>query len=188
MTTLTLNEYRRTALAAMLMALFIAVGMLLVFVPNVELITTTAFLIGFLLGPRWGWWTAGLAEMIFSAINPIGSGLAFPILYGFQVIAIIIVAMIGGIFHKHSVGQAQSWQFRVGLGLLGGIMALVYDFLTAFSFPLTAGLGGWPLLTAAVLGLGFFVVHIAVNVVIFATVVSPLMFLGQRQLQLHGFA
>lgn len=184
---LSLLEYRRTALAAMLMALLLAVGMTLVFIPNLELVTATAFLIGFLLGPKWGLWVAGLGEALFSAMNPIGSGLAFPILYGFQIIAISITGFVGGVLGKNLKVERSLTISPVWLGMIGSTLALIYDFLTALSFPLTAGMGGWPLVTAAVLGLGFFVIHIAVNFIVFSTILPHLMSLGRRQLLIHGF-
>lgn len=186
MTTLTLNEYQRAALAAMLMALLIAVGVTFVFIPNFELVITTAFLTGYLLGPRWGWWVAGLGEALFSAMNPIGSGLAFPFLFAFQILSIMVVAGIGSRFHHYQIKQQPQPATRIWFGLLGGGLTLIYDFLTALSFPLTAGIGGWSLMTAAILGLGFFVVHIVVNSLIFALLLPHLMFLGRRQLALHG--
>ncbi|OIO61912.1 MAG: hypothetical protein AUJ47_08695 [Candidatus Marinimicrobia bacterium CG1_02_48_14] len=186
MMTLSLLEYRRAALAAMLMALLLAVGMTLVFIPNLELVTATAFLIGFLLGPKWGWWVAGLGEALFSAMNPIGSGLAFPILYGFQIIAISLTGFIGGVVGQRLTMDRPFVISRIWFGVLGSTLALIYDFLTALSFPLTAGLGGWPLLTATVLGLGFFIIHIAVNFVVFSTILPALMSASRRQLMIHG--
>lgn len=188
MTTLTLNEYRQTALAAMFVALLLAVGVTFVFIPNFELVTITAFLTGYLMGPRWGWWVAGLGEALFSAMNPIGSGLAFPVLFAFQILSMMLVAGAGSLFHPYQVGEKPRTTTRIWFGLLGGGLTLMYDFLTALSFPLTAGVGGWSLLTAAVLGLGFFVIHIVVNGFLFATVLPHLMYLGRRQLVLHGMA
>lgn len=186
MTTLTLHEYQRAALAAMFVALLLAVGVTFVFIPNFELVTTTAFLTGYLMGPRWGWWVAGMGEALFSAMNPIGSGLAFPILFVFQILSMMAVAGIGSLFHHYQMHEQPRTVTRLWFGLLGGGVTLLYDFLTALSFPLTAGIGGWSLLTAAILGLGFFVVHIVVNSLLFALVVPHLMYLGRRQLVLHG--
>ncbi|MCF7801122.1 MAG: hypothetical protein K9N34_03795 [Candidatus Marinimicrobia bacterium] len=186
MTTLTLHEYQRAALAAMFVALLLAVGVTFVFIPNFELVTTTAFLTGYLMGPRWGWWVAGMGEALFSAMNPIGSGLAFPILFVFQILSMMLIAGIGSLFHHYQMHEQPRTVTRIWFGLLGGGMTLLYDFLTALSFPLTAGIGGWSLLTAAILGLGFFIVHIVVNSLLFALVVPHLMYLGRRQLVLHG--
>lgn len=184
--TLTLIEYQRAALAAMLVALLLAVGVTFVFIPNFELVTTTAFLTGYLMGPRWGWWVAGLGEALFSAINPIGSGLAFPVLFLFQILSIMFVAGVGSLFYRYQMAEQPGTGTHIWLGVLGGGLTLIYDFLTALSFPLTAGIGGWTLLTVAVLGLGFFIVHIVVNSLLFAMVLPHLMYLGRRQLMLHG--
>lgn len=183
---LSLSEYRRTALAAMLIALLITVGMTFVFIPNLELIIATAFLAGFLLGPRWGWWVAGLGEALFSAMNPIGSGLAFPVLYAFQIMAITFTGFVGGVFSQRQITEPLSKYSRMGFGFLGGGLAMLYDFLTTLSFPLTAGIGGWSLVTAAVLGLGYFVIHIVSNFIIFSTILPGMMILGRRQLMVHG--
>jgi hypothetical protein len=85
-----------TALMAILVALTVSLGLLLVSVPNVELITFSAFASGALLG-RWrGAVTGALAMAIYSAINPVGSGLAVPSLYAAQVCAVAIVGLVGG--------------------------------------------------------------------------------------------
>ncbi len=181
-----LTEYRRVSLAAMFIALLITVGITLAFIPNLELVTATAFLTGYALGPRWGWWVAGLAEAIFSAVNPLGSGLAFPLMYMLQITAIAITGLTGGLFTMLRNQTPAGLPVRILMSFVGVSLALMYDFFTAISFPLTAGLGGWSLITTVGLGMGFFLVHIVVNGILFFSIVPGVMCLISRQLEYHG--
>ena len=85
---------------AMFISLAVGSGFALVMVPNIELITTIVFISGAYLGSRWGIIIGGVSEFIFSALNPLGSGLVFfPILIA-QVIAMMIVGAVGGLFNR----------------------------------------------------------------------------------------
>jgi len=70
-----LNNLVRAAIFA---ALAIGVGFSLLLIPNIELITVTIFISGLTLGSAWGMLIGGTAEIIFSSLNPLGSGLSFP--------------------------------------------------------------------------------------------------------------
>jgi len=88
-----LNNLVRAAIFA---ALAIGVGFSLLLIPNIELITVTIFISGLTLGSAWGMLIGGTAEIIFSSLNPLGSGLSFPPLFFSQVLSMIIIGAIGG--------------------------------------------------------------------------------------------
>lgn len=86
-----------TAEAALFVALAVALGYLLVSVPNVELITFTMFASGVALG-RWRGALVGAVSMaIYSGANPVGSGLALPTLFTAQVAASAAIGLAGGV-------------------------------------------------------------------------------------------
>ena len=81
----------------MFAALAVALGYTLMLIPNVELITVVVFLSGLTLGIKWGMFVGGLSEFIFSAMNPLGSGLIFPPLIAAQISSMIFIGFAGGI-------------------------------------------------------------------------------------------
>lgn len=86
-----------TAATSLFVALAVALGYLLMSVPNVELLTFTVFASGVALG-RWrGALVGALAMAIYSGINPLGSGLALPTLFAAQVVASAAIGLAGGV-------------------------------------------------------------------------------------------
>ncbi len=85
------------ALTAILVALSVALGFLLISVPNVELLTFSVFASGAVLG-RWrGALVGALAMAVYSGINPYGSGLGFPPLYFAQILSASLTGLSGGL-------------------------------------------------------------------------------------------
>lgn len=183
---MSLSEYRRLALMSLWAGLIVTVGMVFALIPNVELIVLSAFLGGVALGPRHGLIVAVVGEAIFSALNPIGSGLAFPVLYAFQIISIGISGLAGGLM---SMALARSRTYLSGsiiLGFTGFLLTLIYDTLTALSFPISSGMtegAVWATLSA---GFIFFITHLISNTIIFSLFGPGLVRLVLRQLEMHG--
>ena len=151
------------------MALAVGSGFALPMVPNVELITAVVFTAGVYLGFRWGFVVGGLAEFVFSAVNPLGSGLVFPPMLIAQVLGMSIVGAVGGAFGRFA--QADEWSLtrRTVLGIVGVILTFQFDALTTLSYPLSAG---FPIAqTSAIFltGIGFTFLHQLANAFIFAT-------------------
>lgn len=184
--TLTLSEYRRLALAALWVGLFVTTGIVFAFIPNIEFVTTLAFLSGIIFGPLRGAVIAATAEGLFSAMNPLGSGLGFPILFIFQVLAMAVIALVGGWLFRWEPSPGRPSN-HIALGILGGCLTLMYDFLTAFSFPLTAGVEEMTLWAATLAGLPFFLIHISANSLIFGAFMPTMMGFTRYHLRLHGF-
>ncbi len=170
---LNVDEFTDTKLnklvkAAIFAALAIGVGFALLLVPNVELITVLIFLSGLTLGSGWGMLVGGTAEFIFSALNPVGSGLMFPPLLLSQIISMVIVGALGGLLQPFFLRSHYSL-LRVGaVGLTGFLLTFIYDSLTTLSYPLSAGFD-WPQVFGIYLsGLSFTILHQVVNTVVFA--------------------
>ena len=154
--------------ASMFAALAVGLGYSLMLVPNVELITVIIFLSGLTLGIRWGILVGAVSEFIFSAMNPLGSGLIFPPLLAAQITSMLFVGLVGGllrpVFFKKNLSS-----FRVGtLGLTGFLLTFIFDSLTTLSYPIGSGFD-WPQTWAIYLsGIGFTIIHQISNGIIFA--------------------
>jgi len=183
---LSLLEYRRFALMSLWTGLIVTVGMVFALIPNIELISISAFLGGVALGPKRGFIVAVVGEAIFSALNPIGSGLGFPLLYAFQISSVGLSGWVGGLLSERLRREQGFLGLSMGLGLLGFILTLIYDALTALSFPLSSGMIEGTLWGTLSAGLIFFVMHLVSNTVIFGLFGPGLVELVNRQLEMHG--
>lgn len=166
--------------------LIATVGIVFALIPNVELVILVAFLGGVALGARTGFFVAVLGEAIFSAINPIGSGLGFPILYLFQILSVGLSGLMGGLLARLIFSSDSLLLRSVLLGFAGFLITLFYDMLTALSFPLSTGLTEGTLWGTIVTGLAFFVMHMISNTILFTLFGPGLIQLIERQLLMHG--
>jgi len=166
--------------------LIVTLGMVFALVPNLEMILLTAFLGGVALGVRRGIIVAVVGEALFSALNPIGSGLGFPILYLLQIMSVGTAGLVGALL-RGFLGSDRPALLRTAImGGAGFLLTLYYDLITAFSFPLSTGMTEgtlWGTLTA---GLAFFTMHIVSNTLLFASFGPGLIGLVNRQLEMHG--
>ena len=162
------------ALAAMFAALMVATGWALAMVPNVELITALAFVSGTTLGPRRGAIIAAGGMFLFSATNPVGSGLAFPLLLGSQIIGLALAGFLGGLIVSVPIHRFEGMTGRVMLAAAGLFITLIYDGLTSISFPLFSGAGPKEILAVLVSGLAFTITHQVSNAIIFFAIVPRL--------------
>ena len=102
---------RNIVFIAIFAALAVALGLLFLSVPNLELVTATFFLAGYFLGRRNGITAAVLGEFTFSLLNPLG--IASPPL---------MAAQIAGIMRRTAVplpGDDFSWRDDAGFGRIG---------------------------------------------------------------------
>jgi hypothetical protein len=156
--------------AATFAATAIGLGFMFMLVPNIEFISVTVFLSGLTLGVLFGTLVGGTAMLIYSILNPLGSGLIYiPLLVG-QIIAMAGIGTAGAIMGK----LFKSMPFRISIpaaGVSGCISALWYDGITTLAYPFSAGYNWDETLTYAVSGLIFTFMHAVSNTVIFSIVV-----------------
>ena len=162
------------AVTAMFVALMVASGWALALVPNVELVTALAFVAGATLGPRLGALIGATGMFVFSATNPVGSGLAFPLLLATQIIGQAMMGLLGGLFVRWPVKRLEQPGGRLLLALAGLTGTVFYDGLTSISFPLLSGAGTAEIISFLMAGLAFTLLHQASNVLIFYLVVPRL--------------
>jgi uncharacterized membrane protein len=156
---------------AMFVALMVGSGWALAMVPNVEFITALAFTAGAALGPLRGAVVGSSGMFLFSATNPLGSGLAFPVLLAAQMISQGLTGLSGGWFQRWTTDVRNGWPLRLGLALTGLALTVVYDGLTTISFPLFAGASRQEIGVVLISGLAFTVIHQVSNLLIFLWVV-----------------
>lgn len=171
---------------ALWVALIVTVGLVFAFIPNIELVIFVAYLGGAALGAKRGFIVVVMGETIFSAFNPLGSGLAFPILLLLQIISIGFAGLMGG-WTASIVLSIRSRIFRlVCVGLTGFFLTLVYDILTSLSLPLSTGMTEGTLIGSITAGLAFFVMHMVSNTILFSLFAPASLILVQNQMQMHG--
>ncbi|MFC1565717.1 ECF transporter S component [Candidatus Neomarinimicrobiota bacterium] len=154
--------------ASIFTALAIGLGFSLLMVPNVELITVIVFLAGLTLGVSWGALVGGTAELIFSVLNPFGSGLVFPPLLMSQVFSMIIIGAAGGLMCPVFFKRKFSTKRIASLAITGFVLTFIFDSLTTLSYPLSAGFD-WPqTIGIYISGIGFTILHQLSNTIVFA--------------------
>jgi uncharacterized membrane protein len=150
------------AVTAVLIALSVTLGLLLVAVPNVEGISAVSFFSGAVLGAGGGALVGALSMGLFSLLNPLGPA-AFPVFLA-QVMGMALVGGSGALWRRlaHDPGKA-----AVLAGICGAVLTLVYDILTNYGFAVLMGRWRAPLPFIAA-GIPFSVMHFVSNALIFA--------------------
>jgi len=166
---------RRIAYTGMFIALAVALGFTLIVIPNLELVTATAFISGWLLGPWFGALVGFISETIFSGLNPIGSGfLFFPLLIA-QVFSMAFAGFIGGIARRGQIMFLSSWTGLLALAGVGVLLTAIYDLLTTLAYPIAAGFSGLQIWTMIAAGSVLSIFHILSNAAIFAIIVPGIL-------------
>ncbi len=168
------------SLVAMFVALMVGSGWALAMVPNIEFVTALAFTAGATLGPLLGLAIGATGMFFFSATNPIGSGLAFPLLLASQVISMAIVGLTGGFFRPLATEWLNTRAGRLMLGAAGLGLTLLYDGITSISFPLFAGAPVSEIVTILISGLLFTTVHQISNTLIFFLAIPGIITIGRK--------
>ena len=149
-------------------------------VPNIEFVTALAFTAGAVLGPGLGMISGASGMFLFSAANPIGSGLAFPVLLAAQVISQTVVGFMGGLFYRSNPDHLSRWNKRLLIALVGLVGTLLYDGLTSISFPLYAKATYTEIIAILISGIAFTIIHQVSNTLIFFLVVPQLVLIGKK--------
>jgi hypothetical protein len=131
-------------------------------IPNVELFSLALFLTGVFIGPVEGIAVSVIAGTIFVFFNPNGPqtiifvGLA-------QLLGFALFGLSGGLLRALIIGKKADFKLAILLIFVGAILTLWYDLSTNLVFAIIFG-PFWPTLIA---GIGFALVHIVSNTVIF---------------------
>lgn len=165
---------RRLALLAILSALCISIQLTPRPIPNVELTSLLVFLVGVFFGVFIGSALGTAVMFINGFLSPWGfAGLMLP----FQIAGMIIIGVAGGLY-----GRAKKNRYTTSscgeTAILGAFLTLVFDIITNFGFAVWLMLTGTPVLpavvTAAVSGAPFSLIHVTSNFFIFLIAFFPL--------------
>ncbi len=164
-----MQNARTLVVMAIFIALAIAGGLALIAVPNVELLTVTIFLAGYMLDAWRGAIVGAIAEFLYSFFNPYG--VAAPPLLIAQVLSLALCGMCGGLLRMVARERLpRPWMFA----LCGLFVTLIFDAATTASTLLITQQGFAGLIAALTFGFYFYIAHLASNTLLFA-VLLPLL-------------
>jgi len=153
-----------TAYVGIFIGTGVALGYLLAAVPNIELVTATIFLAGYIIGKSGGIMVGVLTFGIFSTLNPYGMP-PLPLLLT-QIFAGGLIGFTGGAIKER-------WEGIVSFTISGILLTFFYDLTTNasgyFLFPQKN-----TFIAYMITGIGFSGVHILSNGAIFPTLLFPL--------------
>jgi len=156
---------------SLLTALGVTLGYALIAIPNVELVSATVFMAGAVSGVTGGMFVGAATEGLFSLLHPLGA--PSPPLWIAQVLSMAITGAAGGLFFKAGPSLTKSkW---IWIGISGFLCTLNFAVLTTIAYSLTVSLSMKQILSSLLFGLGFYVIHLASNTVIFFTVVPAVL-------------
>lgn len=163
---MTINT-KKICLIGICIALAVAVGYVFLFIPNVEMITATIFISGYLLGLRNGIFIGAAAEAIFSLTNPYG--IPSPPLFIAQIISMGFTGFLGGVFRNIKLTDHIKTCFIFSSA--GFIVTVFYTLCTNLSFIISMGFHINKFFTTMLTGLHFYILHVISNMIIFFVVV-----------------
>lgn len=168
-----MHRTRKALLAGLLVAVAVSLGLALSAVPNVELLSLTVFLSGFLLGVGYGSVVGAVSATLFSTFNPLGAGL--PPLVIAQALGQSVIGAAGGLAGPVVVRVASRPLACLLAGGAGLALTGVYDVLTtAGAYVTVTGEKSIEGLVKFVVGGILFVgLHIVWNTVLFALTLAP---------------
>ena len=150
-----------------LVALGVGIGYVFISIPNVELVSAVIFISGWIMGIEEGIVIGCLTEAIYSAFNPYG--IAAPPLFIAQVISMGFTGFLGGWTGKRK--HPRALLRHITMGMAGFISTLVFAVLTTLSFVLFIEPSMTTLIGSFLYGMGFYLIHIASNTLIFLVLV-----------------
>lgn len=170
------NQLRGYVLTAMFAGVGAAAGYLLMVIPNVEAITSVAFIAGYTIGFKRGILAAVITALLYFGLNPQGG--LFPPLLMAQIIGLTAAPVAGASLR---IFRTQGVYNRLYLGFSALVVTLWYDLLTNLSFPLVAGFDTRGVLTWLIAGIPASLLHIATNIIIFILIIPPILNLINRR-------
>ena len=161
---------RKYLILAGFISLGVTLGYALISVPNVELVTATVFLGGYVLGVRLGLLGGIVTETIYGIMNP--QGLAAPPLLAGMVIAMGIIGAMGGLFTRITIIKSDPGP--VFLAAAGFICTLIFELLTSLGYFISVQMPAQRMAVGLIAGLPFYFVHLLSNILIFLILVPLL--------------
>jgi hypothetical protein len=155
----------KMSVSASLASLGIVLSTIVVFVPNMEFISVTIFLVSLLFGTYYGLMVAISVPVVYEFIIIAIVGSAGFLIY-FKLISYIALALITGSLRKTLI-KISFWE----LGILGSFFAIIYDILTTIGYQIVVIKSEFVFSYLLVLlgsGIVFTVSHIISNFILFS--------------------
>jgi len=164
-----LKTTHKIALAGLLSSLAVALGFLLMAVPNVELITLVVFVSGSILGVRGGALVGVVTMLIYSVANPMGA--AIPLVTVSQAAGQGVVGALGATAPMLRRVSTRRVARNAVFAAVGVAVTLQYDLLTNLALGVSVG----SVLPVMAVGLVFSLIHFVSNGMIFFFLADVLM-------------
>jgi len=175
---MTIPSTQRLTLISMFIGLSVALGFLFSHIPNVEMMTATVFLAGWLLGPGAGIITGMISEGLYSLLNPYG--MAIPVLFAAQILAMGFTGFVGGMMRR--IPGAHLLQRSIFLAGGAVISTIFFDCITNLSYVLSVHFSWRLFLSVLAAGAGFHFTHLISNCLVFVTILPVI----TGRLEKHG--
>jgi len=173
-----MHRTRRALLASLLTAATVVVGYALAGLPNVELMTATVFIAGYLLGYGLGSAVGAGSMLLHSAFNPLG--MAHPYLLAGQLAAFALIGAAGAWVGPLIATIRSRWTAALLCGASGFGLTLIYQVIVnVASFYAFSGTTDH-LVTYVKVGLAFTALHVVVNTAIFFFAMRPIVSVLER--------
>jgi len=169
-----MTEGRFAARVALFSALAYVLALVSIYIPNVSLSFIAVFACGALFGPKCGIGAGGLGMFLWTVFNPFGMA-AVPVMIA-QIIGMMIVGAQGGMIARLAVVRSIELKGFWIFGVMGLLAGLVYQLIVS-------GVNAWlfgPFRESLVAGLGFSLLTIVSNAVIFAAAYPVVVKLAAR--------
>ncbi len=161
----------RLVILALFISVGVVLGIILLSIPNVEMVTATIFITGYLMGWKEGALAGLLTEGLFSLLNPYGP--AAPPLFAAQVFSMSLTGLTGGLIRSR-IGF-RSLKSHIAFLLCGFFCTLFFSISTTLAFVLFMGLKGQTFWGSVLSGLGFYILHMVSNSIIFLFIVPSVL-------------
>ena len=170
----------RVAITSVFTALSVILGYMLIFLPNIELITLMIFLSGFIIGKKEGTLVGAFSSFIFCFFNPMGAS-SF-LLLTVQLIYYSSVGFIGG-FTNNLLKNRKFFKPREDLyvypvliifGTIAVLMTAIYSLFAEIAGYSSIAGSAVPFITYLMLGIPYTIIHIIGNLLGFVIILPGL--------------
>ncbi len=163
---------RVVLLASLLVAMMVAIGQALAGIPNIELVTVTAFVSGYLLGPLFGALIGAVGMGAHSLLNVLGT--VAPPIWAAQVACFALIGCLGGIVGPALARTPGRARAAILASLTGIWLVVVYQLAVnvASFFTFASGMNVWVYVWG---GLAFAAIQIVWNAFVFGVALPPML-------------
>ena len=181
----------KLSVSASLSSLGIILSAIVVYVPNVEFISVTIFLIALLFGHQYGIISAVAITIVYEFFVTSIYGYAGLLIF-FKLFCYISLALIAGLGRKFLL-KLSFWE----LGIIGAVFALVYDVITTLGSQLIilqSQITPYYILLVLITGIPFTIIHFIGNFILFSLtrnaikwIISAFKYRGIKLLMIPNF-